>query len=167
MNAEPTQRIIPLGAHVECTDGQGGTATRLIVDRRARRLTHIAVQDGTVAGVEHLAPIVQAAETTHDSVMLDCTQDALAALEPSAEERYISSTASDDEPFSAVDPFAGFEADHIALVIEHIPPGELAIQRRAQVIASDGPAGEVSAFVVDPASGGISSIVVWLGDWLT
>ncbi|HJZ47118.1 MAG TPA: hypothetical protein VKE41_08120 [Roseiflexaceae bacterium] len=120
-----------------------------------------------MAGVEHLAPVAQAAETTHDRVMPDCTQDGPAALEPSAEERYNSSTASDYEPFYAVDPFAEFEADHIALVIEHIPPGELAIQRRTQVIASDGSTGEVSAFVVDRASGGDSSIVVRLDDWLT
>src|SRR5262249_2838735 len=57
--------------------------------------------------------------------------------------------------------------DHIPLVTERIPPGELAIQPGAQVMASDGPAGEVTAFVVDRASSRISSIVVQLGHWLT
>ncbi|HJZ47119.1 MAG TPA: hypothetical protein VKE41_08125 [Roseiflexaceae bacterium] len=43
MSAAPTQRIIPLGAQVQCRDGHGGSATRLIVDRRACCLTHIVV----------------------------------------------------------------------------------------------------------------------------
>jgi hypothetical protein len=111
--------------------------------------------------------IARITETTHDLVTLDCTQDILEALEPFADERYISSNASDYEPFYAVDPFAEFEAEHIPLVTEHIPPGELAIQPGAQVVASDGPAGELTAFVVDRASGRISSIVVQLGHWLT
>jgi len=167
MNAEPTQRIIPVGAHVQCTDGHGGSVTRLIVDPLARHLTHIVVQDDTVPAVEHLVPAARIAETTHDLVTLDCTQDTLMAIEPFAEERYIHSNASDYEPFFAVDPFAEFEADHIPLVTEHIPPGELAIQRGAQVVASDGPAGELTAFVVEGASRAISSIVVQLGHWLT
>jgi uncharacterized protein YrrD len=167
MSAEPTQRIIPLGAHVQCTDRRGGNVTRLIVEPLARRVTHIVVQDGTVPAVEHLVPVALIAGTTHDSVILDCTLDALLAIEPFAEERYIGSNASDYEPFYSVDPFAEFEAEHIPLVTEHIPPGELAIQRGAQVVAIDGPVGEVTAFVVEGASGVISAIVVRLGDWLT
>jgi hypothetical protein len=167
MSVEPTQRIISVRAHVQCTDGHGGSVTRLIADPLARRLSHIVVQDDTVPAVEHLVPVARVAGMTHNRVMLDCTRDILAALEPFAEERYISSNASDYEPFYAVDPFAEFEAEHIPLVTEHIPPGELALQRGAQVMASDGPVGEVSAFVVEGASGAISSIVVRLGGWLT
>jgi hypothetical protein len=141
--------------------------TGLIVEALARRLTHIVVQDDTVPAVEHLVPVARVAGTTHERVTLDCTRETLAALEPFAEARYISSNASDEEPFYAVDPFAQFEAEHIPMVTEHIPPGELAIQRDAQVMASDGPAGELTAFVVEGASGGISSIIVQLGHWLT
>ncbi len=147
MSAGPTQRILPLGARVQCTDGHGGSVIRLIVEPLARRLTHIVVQDDTVPAVEHLVPAARIAETTHDLVTLDCTQDTLMAIEPY--------------------PFAEFEADHIPLVTEHIPPGELAIRRGAQVVAIDGHAGELTAFVVDRASGRISSIVVQLGHWLT
>jgi hypothetical protein len=106
MSAGPTQRILPLGARVQCTDGHGGSVTRLIVEPLARRLTHIVVQDDTVPAVEHLVPAARIAETTHDLVTLDCTRDTLAALEPFTQERYISSNASDEEPFFAVDPFA-------------------------------------------------------------
>jgi len=120
MNAEPTQRIIPLGAHVQCADGYGGSVTHLIVEALVRRLTHIVVQDSTASGVEHLVPVAWIVGTTRDSVTLDCTQDTLAALEPFAEERYISSNASAYEPFYALDPFAEFEAEHIPLVGEHI-----------------------------------------------
>jgi len=165
MNAEPTEHIISLGAHVHCSDGYGGSVTRLIVEAPNRRLTHIVVQDRTVPAVEHLVPIAWIAGTTYHRVTLDCTQSTLVALEPFAGEQYISSHASDYEPFYGVDPFAEFEAENIPLVTEAIPPGELAIQRGAQAIASDGPVGEVSAFVVDRASGDISCIVVRLGHW--
>ena len=167
MNAEPTQRTISLGAQVQCTDGYGGNVTRLILDPQARRLTHLVVQDYTVPAVEHLAPIGRVTGTTHDQVTLDCTRETLAALEPFAVERFIRSNASDYEPFYAVAPFAKFEAEHIPLVTEQIPPGELAIQGSAQVVATDGSAGELSAFVVEGTSGAISSIVVRLGDWPT
>jgi hypothetical protein len=67
-------------------------------------------------------------------------------------------------PIYALDPFMEFEAEHIPLVTEHIPPGELAIQEGAQVMASDGPVGQLSAFVVKGGGGAISAIVVRLGD---
>ncbi|MFL5802439.1 MAG: PRC-barrel domain-containing protein, partial [Roseiflexaceae bacterium] len=41
------------------------------------------------------------------------------------------------------------------------------LQRGAQVVASDGPVGEVTGFVVEGVSGAISSLVVQLGHWLT
>ena len=53
---------------------------------------------------------------------LDCTRETLATIEPFADERYIRSNASDYMPFYAVDPFAEFEAEHIPLATEHIPP---------------------------------------------
>jgi hypothetical protein len=118
MSAGPTQRILPLGARVQCTDGHGGSVTRLIVEPQARRLTHIVVQDRTVPAIEHLVPVAWIVGTTHDDVTLGCTRDTLAALEPFTEERYISSKASDYEPFYTVDPFAEFEADHIPLVTD-------------------------------------------------
>jgi len=55
MNAEPTQRIIPLGALVQCTDGYGGSATRLIVEPPTRRLTHIVVQGGTARQASNIS----------------------------------------------------------------------------------------------------------------
>jgi uncharacterized membrane protein len=165
--AEPTQRTISLGAQVQCTDGYGGSVTGLIVEPLARRLTHLVVQDDTVPAVEHLVPIGRVAGTTHQHVTLDCTRETLAALKPFAEERYIRSNASDYMPIYAVIPSGEFEAKHIPLVTEHIPPGELAIQNGAQVQASDGHLGEVSGCVVEDASGAISSIVVRLGDWPT
>jgi len=167
MSAEPTQRIIPIGARIQCLDGYSGSVTRLIVDPSARRVTHIVAQGGAASDVEHLVPVGRIAATMHGSVMLDCTHDTFMALGPFAEERYISSNASDVEPFYSVDPFAEFEAEHIPLVTEHIPPGELAIQRDAQVIAGDGPVGHMTAFVVDHVSGDINTIVVRLGHWHT
>jgi hypothetical protein len=152
---------------VQCTDGYGGSVIELIVEPLARRLTHIVVQDHTVPAVEHLVPIRRVAGTTHDRVRLDCTRETLAALEPFAVERYIRSDASSYQPFYAVDPFAEFEAEHIPLVTQHIPAGELAIQSGAQVLASDGPVGEVSGCVLEGAKGAISSIVVRLGAWPT
>ena len=167
MNAEYTQQIIPVSARVQCTDGDGGSVTGLIVNPLACRLTHIVVQDYTVPPVEHLVPLALITATTHDTVTLGCTLDTLAVLDPLAEERYIRSTASEYEAFYAVDPFAEFEAEHIPLVTEHIAPDELAIQRGAQVVANDGRVGEVIALIVERPSGGIRFILVWLGHWLT
>jgi uncharacterized membrane protein len=167
MSAEPTQRIIPLGAEVQCADGYGGSLIGLIVEPLARRLTHIVVQDYTVPAVDHLAPVAWVTGTTENLVRLGCTREILAGLEPFAEQRYIRSNASSYQPIYAVLPSAEFEAEHIPLVTEHIPPGELAIRGGAQVIATDGPIGEVSGCIVEGASGAISSIIVRAGEWPT
>jgi uncharacterized membrane protein len=164
MNAEPAPRIIPLGAQVECMDGYGGSVTGLIVDPLAQRLTHIVVRDYTVPAVDHLVSLAQVAVTTENRVRLGCSRDTLAAIEPFADERYIRSVASYSMPIYALDPFMEFEAEHIPLVTEQIPPGELAIQAGAQILASDGPVGEVSAFVVGGASDAMSALIVRVGD---
>lgn len=167
MNAEPTQRIIPLGVHVQCIDGHGGSVSRLIVDPLTRRLSHIVVQNGTASGVEHRVPVAWILRATLGSVVLDCTQDALAAIELFVEERSISSNASEYEPSYAVDRSAEFKARHIPSIAEPIPPGELAIQRGAQLMARDGPLGTVTAFFINRADGGITFIVVQLEHRLT
>ena len=43
---------------------------------------------------------------------------------------------------------------------ERIPPGELAVHRGAQVEAKDGPVGQVDEFLVDPATGHITHLVM-------
>jgi sporulation protein YlmC with PRC-barrel domain len=43
---------------------------------------------------------------------------------------------------------------------ESIPPGELGVRRRARVRATDGNVGRVDEFVVDPASGHITHLVL-------
>ena len=57
--------------------------------------------------------------------------------------RYIRSEASFYMPIYAIDPFMEFEAAHIPLVTEQIPPGELVIGDRRISIDQD-PAGALA-----------------------
>src|SRR5262249_36752043 len=160
---EQSSSSIPVGARVYCTDGYGGILTQLVIDPLARRVTHIDVQDGALQGFDHLVPVERIASAAHDKVILDCTQAELSTFEPFSETHYIRSGAKDFYEVYAFYPYAEFEAENIPVVDEHIPPGELTIRRGARVEANDGPAGMVSEFVVDRASGAISHIIVQRG----
>ena len=62
--------------------------------------------------------------------------------------------------YPAVWPYAvAKETPHVSKE-ERIPPGELAIHRRARVEASDGPVGRVDEFLVDPSDGKITHLIL-------
>jgi sporulation protein YlmC with PRC-barrel domain len=161
---------VPVYAKVECADGPGGQANTLIVNPTTHKLTHYVVEDKTShPSVLRLVPVEQVAETTRDTVRLGCTRAELADMEPFLETHYV---VRHEEPLPTypVDgqihmvPRATVAEDYYEEEeIERIPPGELAVRKGTQVVATDGVVGHVAELVVDLESGYITHMVLEKG----
>ncbi len=161
---------IPLNAKVECVDGSYGKSTGVIINPVTKKVTHFVVQGkGLHSSKEHLVPIDQVVETTSETIRLDYTKDELAAMEPFVKTHYIKSTAP-AYPGYYYDVYmrpyvtnAVMRPSYIPVKQECIPPGGLAVRRGARVEATDGKVGKVGEFLVDPASGHITHMVLMEG----
>jgi uncharacterized membrane protein len=118
--------------------------------------------------VQRLVPIDQVVETTPSLVRLRCTKDELAAMEPFLETQTIKGgpaavplPASGDQ--YAVPYVAPGEAPEMAVEMERIPAGEVAIGEETEVEATDGRVGKVGELVLDPDSEAITHFVLQEG----
>jgi hypothetical protein len=159
-----------VGARVEATDGASGTLDALIVDPVTRRVTHLVLNDESV-GPRRLVPVALVRATDPDRVSVGATRAELDALPPFDEPAYNAPDAPGqfgetelDPGFYFLEPYAtpldGWPlAEH-----ERIPKDEVAIRRGAEVVAADEThVGYVDEFLIDPADGQVTHVVVRTG----
>jgi sporulation protein YlmC with PRC-barrel domain len=157
---------IPIDAEVICTDGVCGKTTCVIVDPISEQITHVVVKEYHGKYIEHLVPTALVMKATARQIMLRCTQAELSALP-----RFV------ERQFQLIPmPFLSFPTEHamvwpyvvpegagMALApIRHelIPNNELALHRGSWVTATDGHVGKVDEFIVDPADGHITRLIL-------
>ena len=152
---------IPINTDVYCSDGLCGQTSYIILNPLTEQVTHLVVKEKGYPHTERLVPIDQVVETTPQLIRLLCTGHQLAAREPFKEVEFIRN----EIPEYSADPFMTWpyvvaEMMEVPVEHEHIPPGELAVRRGAQVEAADGHAGRVDEFLIDPANGHITHLVL-------
>jgi sporulation protein YlmC with PRC-barrel domain len=162
---------IPLNVEVRCSDGAGGKSTVIIVDPAAQQITHMVVAS---KGIELLVPIDAITASAPDHIQLRWSLAELAQAQPFDKTVYVG----DAPPGLIGEGYAGpalviptgigegymSEAVELGYIQEEqIPENELAIHRGAHVEASDGRVGRVDTFVVDPATGQITHLVLQQG----
>jgi len=153
---------IPLHARVHCTDGSAGRSTGLILDPIKEAVTQIVVYDGgRPIELERVVPVERIAETTHDSIRLDCTRDELRQLPTFDSVGYIP-REDDAGTRTFFWPFARPEAVNLPLEHERVPLGELVLRSGADVEASDGHVGKLGEVLVDE-EGRITHVVLMEG----
>jgi hypothetical protein len=163
---------IPVGAQVRCVDGVCGRSSRVILNPITDRVTHVVVKSKALPHTEHLVSLGQVLETTPHLIRLRCTQDELAKMEAFVETEYIPMRVPGkgyEAPTPYAYPGAAYllspyavpeETQYIPVEHQHIPPNEMAIRRGAPVHATDGAIGRVDEFLVNPANGYISHLVL-------
>jgi len=163
---------IPLGAEVECLDGPCGKTISIIINPTNKDITHIVVRDKTLGeDDERLVPIEHLGERTEKRVRLNFRRDEMARMEPFVKTRYLKTKNIDFmESYIGNDidlylmPYATpMKTEYIPVDEEQIPPGELAVYRGARVEATDGKAGMLGEFLVDPLTGHISRLILMEG----
>jgi sporulation protein YlmC with PRC-barrel domain len=157
---------IPVSAEVTCIDGLCGHSSCVIVSPILQQVTHLVVQEKSFPYLKRLVPIELIGESASHLVHLGCTKSQLATLRPYLEIEW----PLGDGPYFAyqVDqyrtwPYANDESMPIPAELERILPGELAIHRDAPVKASNGRVGRVNEFLVNPANGHITHLVLRMG----
>ena len=155
----------PLDVDVHCSDGHCGRSTHIILNPVTETVTHIVVQEKSSA-VERLVSIKLVSNTAAEVILLSCTKEEFAKLEPFNQPDFIYT----DLPQHATDPNLTLLWPFVVPVkrivddkIRRIPPGELAVRRGTRVRAIDGWVGKVDEFIVGPVSGNITHLCLRKG----
>lgn len=155
---------IPIGVDVICGTEPCGRSIYLIINPVNDQITHIVVEEKEFPFIERLVPVDNIIESSPTSIRLRCSTTDLKEMEPFLETDFI---GSDDTEISLpyhdpyfVWPYGMYDKTPLMLEFEHIPAGEVVIRRGAQVRAIDGNVGKVDEFLINPANGRISHLVM-------
>jgi sporulation protein YlmC with PRC-barrel domain len=155
---------IPLGKDVYCTDGLAGQTSHVILNPLNRGITHLVVRKRHFPHSDLVVPMELVAETTGSMIRLRCSTHELTLLEPFTETYFVEVDPLElDYPFDPILmwPYVTPEGELLPIDEEQLPPGELAVGRGARVYDTDsGYVGFVDEFLVDPADGHITHLVV-------
>jgi len=162
--------FFPIGAQVQCSDGSCGHSTYVVINPISQTITDVVVKEDGFGHPERLVPVKRIMSSTSDEIRLDCNRKELEEMKPFLNVEFVSGTM----PHLTYDPDqymfwpynlppADLEPEYVPLEHEQIPPEELAVQRGTRVEATDGLVGHVSEFLVNPANGHITHLVLRKG----
>lgn len=158
---------IRVGATVFGTGGELGTVEAVVIDPTEGAVTHLVVGH-ELLGPRVLVELRHITVATPDAVTVALDSQALRALGRFDEPGYNTGSGvwtaaqMDYEPGSYfLEPFASPLDTLAATSYERIPKGEVTIRRHDEVYSNDGTrVGHVDEFLVDPADGHISHVVL-------
>jgi uncharacterized protein YrrD len=152
---------IPINADVECDGGLCGQISDVILNPVSDKVTHIVVKSNKVPHKEYVVPVQEIVESNANCIHLLCSAEKLENMQHFIETDYLRVEVPTYISGSyRVLPFVVPETKVVTKEHEHIPPGELAIHRGAQVNALDRHVGQVDEFLVDPTSGHITHLIL-------
>jgi sporulation protein YlmC with PRC-barrel domain len=158
---------LPMNASVECSDGECGVSTHVIINPVTKKVTHLVVKQKELPHTERMVPVEWVTQTTSNLIQLDCTREKLSHQDPFVATEFIKIEPLDLHQYEP-GPFAGMYwpysvpglEQYTRVERERVPPGELAVRRGAQVEAADGHVGQVDEFLVDPSDEHITHLIM-------
>jgi hypothetical protein len=152
---------ISINAKVSCLDGPCGQSILVILKPTTQEITHLVISNEAIPETEYLVAIDLIAESSPDNIRLNCSIEDLAKMPVFARSQFVPSDLIGFAGSSYMMwPYYVPMAAYISREMEHIPAGELAIRRGARVEASDGHAGRVDEFLINPENDCISHLVM-------
>jgi hypothetical protein len=154
---------IPVGATVQCADGECAQSTHVVLNPVARAVTHLVVKPKSGDRTQRLVPVDTVLESGPDEIRLRTLRSELDGLPPFEEDQFVAAPEPAERgwvmfPYA----FAARGASDTRPVA--VPPvSEMALRRGAAVTASDGDVGRVNEFLVDPLDGRITHLVLTEG----
>jgi sporulation protein YlmC with PRC-barrel domain len=160
---------VSVNAKVQCIDGPCGRLTYVVVNPITDRVTHVVVREDRFPHSEYVVDIEAVLEATPQTIRLRYTKDKLHQAEPFIITEYVKGNMTHGPDGGA--PYVGMpylmwpyvvpeEMGELPIEHEQIPPGELAVRRGTHVEAVDGRVGQVDEFLVNPANGHITHLVM-------
>jgi sporulation protein YlmC with PRC-barrel domain len=152
---------ISIKAIVNCSDGQCGKTTRVILKPTTEEITHLVVSNEVFPETEYLVPIKLVKESKPNQILLKCTRKELSELPIFDQVVFVPSNlvGYTGSPYMMW-PYFAPAAAYITVEKEHIPAHELAIRRGAGVEALDGRIGRVDEFLINPNTDHITHLVM-------
>lgn len=166
-----------LGSETVGSDGYRGHVQAVVLDPAAGAVTHLVVEPKGRSGLARLVPL-NLVDLTADEVRLSSTEAEFQDLD-AAEETLAEFVLGYQVPVQLLPPdwravedglvTPGGEIPRIPEkeTVDVVPQGEVEERTHGQVHATDGAAGHVTAFRIDPASGRISHVLAREGHLLT
>ena len=167
---------LAIGAAAACTDGFRGELKGLVVEPRARAVTHLVIEPEHAQGLARLVPLDHA-DATAEPIRLGYTEAEFKDLAP-AEETLAEFVPGYEGPVQllpagegwrpADDPVAAGETIPQIREMETIPlvpENEVEESRGDQVRATDGPLGQLHGLRVNPENGEVLSVLVKRHPW--
>ena len=154
---------IPIDARVQCSDGLGGRSTLVIINPTTKKVTNVVVRERQDPHTERLVPIRYVVETTDDQIRLSCPRHELSEMREFIQTEFVRADLRAFQGFEGFAPYmlhAYVVPSWAATTYQAIPRGELGIRRGARVRTTDGKVGRVDEFVIEPASGDITHLVM-------
>lgn len=157
-----------VGASVQGSAGEAlGKLDTLIIDPTTRQVTHLVVSHDRL-GPRVLVPEGKVTAATPDDVTVGLTVDELHECERfdlpdfnEPDESWSNDEVMLDPGSYFLEPFASPLDGYILSTHERIPKGEVSVRRGSEVFSSDGTkVGHVDEFLVDPADGHITHVVL-------
>ncbi|MFN2106353.1 MAG: PRC-barrel domain-containing protein [Candidatus Promineifilaceae bacterium] len=158
---------IPFDSTVNCSDRHGGTTVAVTLHPVSRNVTHIVVEDND--GRQRLVPLKVIEKTGDDDVWLNCTEDELKKMTLFLTNEYVERapqksgdwTEEEGEWEDGVDVSQFERTDNFGMpvVVEKVPPGEIAFHRKTDIEATDDYVGEVEKLIIEPDTGHITHLV--------
>jgi sporulation protein YlmC with PRC-barrel domain len=162
---------IPIDAQVQCTDGQCGKSTFVIVNPIKRIVTHFVVKDKRFPeDPDRLVPVERIAEISGKQIHLECTRSEVAGMQPFTTTRFVQKEEPDyatsymaGDPNAFTHPMVAYDTWVESVPEVHVPHDELAVYRGMDVRTDQGKVGKVDELVVDPDSGEITHLLMRKG----
>lgn len=157
-----------LHADVYCSDGLVGESTYIIVDLVTERVTHVVVKTKQTHR-EYLVPLDMVSSADRETILVNCNKDEIDDLTPfqaayfHGPDNYGGSppvpSAGTEASLTLYQPYRTAELGKEAADVQ--PPAvQLAINKGAQVLATDGEVGMIDELVIDPKTHRITHLVL-------
>jgi sporulation protein YlmC with PRC-barrel domain len=151
---------LSINAVIDCTDGPVGKVIYILVNHITNEITHLVMREDMAPYMERLIPLNLVLRSSDDHIEINCTTAELDKLAPYNFVEFIDPQDFPSDPNTIFWPYVIPSGQSVPIQGKRIPPHELAFRRGAFVEASDGRAGKVDEFLVDPDTGHITHIVM-------
>ena len=156
---------LTVGADVSCSDGVCGKVSRLVVDPRARAVTHLVVNDLRLKG--RLVPVsLVDVDAATGQIRLSCAAAEFEKLQPA--DVTVSLLDNDADPENGNDQLLLYSVgrrllDPPTATYSTLPSGEVAVCGGEHVHAADGDIGQIQGLVIDPGSHHVTHVLLQEG----
>ena len=155
---------LTIGADVSCTDGVGGKVSRVVIDPRARTVTHLVVNDRQFQG--RLVPLnLVDVDAATGKIRLRCTIAEFEKLDPA--DVTVPLQGNDADPDNSDDQVqrrgTGWLADPPSVTYDTLPAGEAGVRGGEHVHAADGDIGQIQGLVIDSGSHQVTHVLLQEG----